>query len=89
VEWLRDKKFQNPDEVMGPEGDKYRARFGSHPIFEAGKQDWRDFLANEHRSSSEIARKLNELYKKAEAAAWSSLDPKKRKAKRAAKSEAA
>jgi Protein of unknown function (DUF3102) len=63
VEWLRDKQFQNPDELMGPEGDKYRARIGMPIIKEACKQSWRDFISNEHRSSQEIDNQMDEIHK--------------------------
>jgi hypothetical protein len=79
VEWLRDKQFQNPDDAIMQ--DKERGKVCLPPLKESGKQAWRDFIANEHRSIEEIVQELNEIFAKIEAAP---SKPRRRKQKAAA-----
>ena len=43
IEWLLQRPFQNVEELLGPEGDKYRATWHFKPLSDKFKKRWAQF----------------------------------------------
>jgi Protein of unknown function (DUF3102) len=68
VEWLLQRPFQNVEEWLGPEGDKFRKQWWMKPVPEKCKALWKKFQADHaHLTEKQIEaeiKSINEAYQK-------------------------
>lgn len=55
IDWIRQRPFESPDEWLGPEGRRFRARYGLRNSSTEFLEGWRNFKrANRQKSIREI-----------------------------------
>jgi hypothetical protein len=62
VEWVLQRPFQNVGEWLGSEGDKFRKQTRMHPIPDATKESWQQFLVEQgDRPQADIVAELEAI----------------------------